>query len=45
MTDRQLELVRKWLRQGSSLSLIARFVHLTPAAIDLALWKNLGRRL
>jgi len=45
MTDRQLELARKWLRRGCSLELIARGLCRTPQQIDLALWRNLGRKL
>jgi hypothetical protein len=45
MTDRQLELARKWLRRGCSLNQVASNVMVKREVLDLALWANLGRKL
>ena len=45
MTDRQLELARKWLRRGCSLNQVAANLQIRRSDLDLALWQNLGRKL
>ncbi len=44
ITPRKLELARKWLIKGHTLALICRWAHVTPQELDLALWRNLGRK-